>query len=207
MRAITAGDATVLDFPPSQPDWDFWPMWADGRWEADTHKVIAEHAAGKHYVDIGAWVGPTVLWAARAGAKTIRAFEPDPVALGVLRVNVALNNIDADIHGEAVTVDGRGVTLRADDFGESVSGGRGSIAVPVPGVSVAEACAGAEFVKVDIEGAEHTMLPELAVVGCPMLISIHAPWWPDGFTPDWSGWGEVRVLEHGGGFGEVLCLP
>lgn len=207
MKAIAAGDATVLDFPPRQLEWDFWPMWADGRWEADTHRVIAEHVPGRRYVDIGAWVGPTVLWAADAGAASIRAFEPDPVAHGVLRVNVALNGIDADVRPEAVTVDGQGVTLRADDFGESVSGARGNIAVPVPGISVAEACEDAEFVKVDIEGAEHMMLPELAALGCPVLLSLHAPWWPAGFTPDWSGWSDVQIVDDGGGFGEVLCLP
>jgi hypothetical protein len=99
------------------------------------------------------------------------------------------------------------MTLDADDFGESVSGfGRGSHGVSVPVVSVEDACYGAEFVKVDIEGAEVGLLPEFAKVGCPMLISIHPPWW-GGRTPDWSGWSEVITLEDGGGFGEVLCLP
>lgn len=207
MKAKQAGPFTVIDFPPVQPGWDFWPMWSDGRWESGTREVIAKYAPGSTYVDIGAWVGPTVLWAAEAGAECIAAYEPDPVAFGVLRANVALNGLAVECHEAAVTADGDDVRLLTPDFGESTTGSGGEYEFTARGVSVADACTAATFVKVDIEGAEIHMLDQLAAVGCPMLVSLHAPWWPPGSVPDFSGWSEVRVLEDGGGFGEVLCLP
>jgi FkbM family methyltransferase len=206
VKVKRAGQYGVLDFPPVQDDWDFWPMWADGRWETGTRDVIKEYVPGRKYVDIGAWVGPTVLWAHRYGATAIRAYEPDPVAFGVLRTNVLLNNLDVICKPQAVALQPGVITLQSTDFGESETGIQPGHKIQVPAVSVEEACAGAEFVKVDIEGAEHGLLHQLAKVGCPMLISVHPPWWPDQ-EPDFSGWSETIGVEDGGGFGEVLCLP
>lgn len=207
MRIITTGPYRVLDYPPVEPGWDFWTLWATGGWEKDTHRLIGEWSTGRRYVDIGAWVGPTVLWAAQAGATHIRCYEPDPVAHGVLKVNVAINDLDVEVHGEAVTPHGGPATLETSEFGESMTGSGGDLRYTADGVSVADACDGAEFVKVDVEGAEIDLLPELAKVGCPMLVSLHAPWWPPGAEPDFTGWGKVETVEDGGGFGEVLCLP
>jgi FkbM family methyltransferase len=205
MKVIEAGPFKVLDFPPKQPEWDFWPMWADGRWEPGTHEIIKEYAKGKRCVDIGAWVGPTVLWMHQAGAASIDAYEPDPVAHGVLRTNMLLNDLPVACHPELVG--STQTAILADDFGESVTGLRGSHSLRVPGVLPMAACKDAEFVKIDIEGAEIMLLPQFGKIGCPMLISLHEPWWPDNYSPDFSGWSEVIDVADGGGFGEVLCIP
>jgi FkbM family methyltransferase len=208
MKVIEAGPFKVLDFPPKQPEWDFWPMWEDGRWEPGTHEIVEEYAKGRRCVDIGAWVGPVTLWMAQAGAVDVRAFEPDPVAFGVLRTNMLLNNLPClvQLADEAVTGDWARTDLTSLDFGESESGIQPGHKIRVPSLPVERACLNAEFVKVDIEGAEYGLLPELAKVGCPMLISLHPPWWP-AQDPDFSGWSEVIEVEGGGGFGEVLCIP
>lgn len=182
MKTIRAGSRTVMDFPPVQPGWDFWPMWADGRWEADTHQIIAEHAAGARYVDIGAWVGPTVLWAAEADAETIAAYEPDPIANGVLRANLALNDVHAQIHNSAVTVCGGSITFSSPDWGESTSGiDRGDSSIQVGAERLSDAVRDATFVKIDTEGAEASYLADAADVlrslDCPILLSLHVPYW------------------------------
>lgn len=213
VKVRQAGDFKVLDFPPVEDDWDFWPMWENGGWEPDTRRVIAEHAAGKTYVDIGAWVGPTVLWAADAGAFSIRAFEPDPVARGILEANVRLNGLAVDIRPQAVAAAAGLLTLSVEDFAGSTSGVYGDPRatdlhdIKVPSVSVEDACYGAGFVKVDIEGAELDLIPALVEVGCPMLISIHPYHWNDtekarfGRSLDlWSSYTEIVD-------GDLLCLP
>lgn len=214
MRVKQAGQFKVLDFPPVKLRWNFWAMWESGEWEPETHAVISEYAAGKDCVDIGAWVGPTVLWMHEAGAASIRAFEPDPVAHGVLRTNVLLNDLDVNCSLCAVGQSSGKLTLTAEDFGEARTQVQpepcGHNEIEVYALSVDSACIDAEFVKVDIEGAELDLLPDLATVGCPMLISTHAPWWPADREPDWSGWSSVEWVVGDGSrdsFGEVLCLP
>lgn len=44
-----------------------------------------------NYLDIGAWVGPTVLYGAHL-AKHVYAVEPDPVAFGEWNENLTLNS-------------------------------------------------------------------------------------------------------------------
>lgn len=219
MKTLDVGGRTVMDFPPVQPGWDFWPMWADGRWEDDTHQIIAEHAAGTaRYVDIGAWVGPTVLWAAEAGAELIDAYEPDPIACGVLRANVALNRLPVTVHGAAVTVDGDPVGFSSPDWGESTSGiGRGDSTITVRAERLSAAVEGATFVKIDTEGAEASYLSEAAGVlhglGCPVLLSLHVPYWHPStdhkaVSAGLGLWSDRRVLPGApAGFESVLLLP
>ena len=63
----------------------FWSGVNDGRWEPDTFRLFDRVLMPNwRFVDIGAWVGPTALYAARKVA-TVDAYECDPVALGHLR--------------------------------------------------------------------------------------------------------------------------
>ena len=86
-----------------EPDWGdaheiaFWNAYAEG-WERDTLAAIAEFLPmGGVHLDIGAWIGPTLLFAA-ARAREAHGFEPDPAAYAKLRRNVALNpELDARI--------------------------------------------------------------------------------------------------------------
>lgn len=68
-----------------------WDKVNAGVWEPDTF-VVLDHmlSEGTPYVDCGAWIGPTVLYAACKGAA-ITAFECDPVAIRRLKENLALN--------------------------------------------------------------------------------------------------------------------
>jgi FkbM family methyltransferase len=70
---------------------DFWSLLADGMFEPATVDVIRDWAgSGRLLVDVGAWIGPFTLLAAAHGADVV-AVEPDPVAAGVLRRNLAAN--------------------------------------------------------------------------------------------------------------------
>lgn len=69
----------------------FWKGYSTGRWEPDTFVVLDRFVRdGGLYIDIGAWVGPTVLYAAAKGARVV-TFEPDPVAMTELNTNISLN--------------------------------------------------------------------------------------------------------------------
>jgi FkbM family methyltransferase len=62
-------------------------------WENDTFHILDYYKNHKKsvYLDIGAWIGPTVLYAANIYNKVI-AIEPDTVAINVLKDNISLNN-------------------------------------------------------------------------------------------------------------------
>jgi FkbM family methyltransferase len=62
-------------------------------WEKDTFHIFEYYKNHKKgiYIDIGAWIGPTVLYCANIYKKII-AIEPDPVALKRLKKNISVNN-------------------------------------------------------------------------------------------------------------------
>ena len=70
---------------------NFWVLLERGLWEFDTFQIFDEFLDKEHsYIDIGAWVGPTVLYGCQL-AKHCYAAEPDSVALKVLQENIDLN--------------------------------------------------------------------------------------------------------------------
>lgn len=61
-------------------------------WECDTFNILDFYQnKNSIYIDIGAWIGPTVLYAADK-YKQIICFEPDPVAISRLNENLSVNN-------------------------------------------------------------------------------------------------------------------
>lgn len=54
-------------------------------WEITTFEVFDKYLdKDKYYIDIGAWIGPTVLYAAQK-TKRVIAFEPDNIAFNALK--------------------------------------------------------------------------------------------------------------------------
>lgn len=67
-------------------------------WETQTFQILERFLKpGKVYLDIGAWIGPTALYAASLGAQT-HALEPDPVAFQRLQRNLEANPDFKDVH-------------------------------------------------------------------------------------------------------------
>lgn len=73
-------------------DWRFWDEVGKNKWEPETIDFMVSNVfKGCHYCDIGAFVGPTALLAQKLGAK-VTCFEPDPAALERLYFNVRMNS-------------------------------------------------------------------------------------------------------------------
>ena len=69
----------------------FWDKYEQGAWEPTTLDVLSRFLKhGSFYIDVGGWIGPTVLYAAALGAEVV-AFEPDDVAHAELAKNLELN--------------------------------------------------------------------------------------------------------------------
>jgi FkbM family methyltransferase len=162
-----------------EPDWTdtheitFWNAYAEG-WERDTLAAIAEFLpAGGVHLDIGAWIGPTLLFAA-ARAREAHGFEPDPIAYAKLRRNVALNpELAARIRIKRAALWTCDTTLSfaAAAPGDSTTsamlrpGEAAALEAPAfdaRGPAIAPLLARADFVKMDIEGAEFDLVPHIA---------------------------------------------
>lgn len=70
-----------------------WFQNAYKNWENETFDILDYYSDTKNgvYLDIGAWIGPTVLYAAKKYKKVV-CFEPDPVALDMLKANLSANS-------------------------------------------------------------------------------------------------------------------
>lgn len=78
---------------------EFWQDYDRGNWEPDTQVVFRRFIDGQHsYIDIGAWIGPTLLLGCQLAKRTY-GVEPDPIAYTELAKNVALN---AQLTGKVV---------------------------------------------------------------------------------------------------------
>lgn len=68
-----------------------WEAVLNDRWESHTFTIFDRFLDKEYsYIDIGAWIGPTVLYGSQL-ARNVYAIEPDPVAHAELMENIRLN--------------------------------------------------------------------------------------------------------------------
>ncbi|MBF0310554.1 MAG: FkbM family methyltransferase [Magnetococcales bacterium] len=69
----------------------WWDMVEEGVWEPNLFSLFERFIIpGSTVIDVGAWIGGTALFCAHLASKVF-LFEPDPVALNILRRNLSLN--------------------------------------------------------------------------------------------------------------------
>ncbi len=149
----------------------FWRKACSGQWEPETFAVLDAHLDRDHdYLDIGAWIGPTVLYGA-AKARRVYCFEPDPVAFRHLAWNLELNAVQNVSAFSVALSQGVGLARMASfggEAGDSMTsllndGEHGSDVVTLGWEDFASSAdlSRVSLVKMDIEGAEFDVLPSL----------------------------------------------
>lgn len=176
----------------------FWQGVDAGRWEPETFRVLDRLLRRDwRMVDIGAWIGPLTLYAARRACR-VDAYECDPVALRVLRRNLAENGDAAGkvfLHAHALGEEEGFLTLysralgnsetslfraherdgKVLDCGEAITCGVRDVrrVFAEEGYAADETC----FVKIDIEGGEFSLIERLRPViptsRCAWCVSVH----------------------------------
>jgi FkbM family methyltransferase len=178
---------TNYKFQPE--DRKFWRKVAAGNWEPHTFRILNSFLdRSSVYVDLGAWIGPTVIFAA-ARCRQVYCFEPDPFAYEHLLANLRLNEIDnvTSFHGAIYTRNG---SIRLGNpegsFGNSetsiISDTSEGITSPCLTFDHARelfSMGAIDLIKIDIEGAEFELLPNMESyldTDKPSLyLSTHAP--------------------------------
>jgi len=182
---------------PKNEAWGFWDRWTDGRWEPETREVIERHCNGGTFVDIGAWIGPTALWAAPHTSRVV-CIEADPTAFDMLGDNVAEHSHVETYRIAVAAYDGT-TTITTEGDSESRTGHGG---VQVPCLTIETLFSelnidSADLIKMDIEGAEREVLPQaepfLRAFGAPLLVSVHP--WAAGALNDLQHWSRTTLAQ------------
>jgi FkbM family methyltransferase len=185
--------AKLLD----DPRYDiFYQKLVSQRWEPATFDVLSRLVdADTTYIDIGAWIGVTPLWAAQK-ARHVVAVEPDPFCTQVLRFLMSENGTTNITLMEGALANERIVALGENGgFGSSESSllsAKSKNTVSVAGISVAEilkrAGTGSKFCKIDIEGFEYEMIDKLVEFAVPEMKALQLAIHPQLLirSKDWS---------------------
>jgi FkbM family methyltransferase len=153
---------------------NFWAQLQLGVWEPETFKIFDIFLDKNHsYVDIGAWIGPTVLYGCQS-AKFCYAVEPDPVAFKNLKNNVDLNHqlgSQIKLFTQCITnLSGTTyLTPKNKVGGDSLSSTifeKSPTSWKVKGITFHQfildnSIKDCNFVKIDIEGGEFMVLPTM----------------------------------------------
>lgn len=168
-----------------------WKWIAGGSWEPRTLDVFDRYLNNESiYYDIGAWIGPTVLYASRT-VREVYAFEPDPTAYSYLLTNLRLNQV-TNAHPFNIALRPEDGSVAMASFGGKAGDSQTSVLKPRGGGSTTALglswttwrsltrAPSPTFIKMDVEGAEFRLLPTLGEVlerDRPTLcLSTHAPY-------------------------------
>lgn len=163
----------------------FWDEMIRNKWEDDTFSIFDHFIDAEHsYIDVGAWIGPTALYGCQI-ARHCHAIEPDPIAFEELQKNVDLNPALRDritLHQLCIGDENGSVRLgNKTHFGNSTSsilhGGTDESCLS-PSLTLEEFIRlndidDCNFIKLDIEGAETIVLPNIMEYVCKEKPTIH----------------------------------
>lgn len=200
---------TVPDAPGAK---NFWDLVQKGGWEWETYKIFDQFLDKEHsYIDIGAWIGPTVLYGCQV-ARHCYAIEPDDVAFKILVENINLNpglkSKIALFNGCISNVSGDEKLGTKTSFGDSMSSI--SFVEPTSYLTVKSLTLDefaetndirdCNFIKMDIEGGESLVLPNMKTYlqkNRPTLfLSLHPFWFKDREQDSKRIMGVLRTYKH-----------
>lgn len=188
---VTVSETTLRVASEPRHDW-FWDEVAGGGWEQNTFAALRQYVGPDTlYIDIGAWIGPTVLYAGNR-ARRVVAVEPDPIAMSALLRNLDLNpgiKAKVSLHNYAVAAESGALELWSSSFGNSMTtciAGRGVNSMTFLALGVEaflDRVLGDEphvLIKIDVESAEFGLVPALLAaltrrdVAADLHVSFHA---------------------------------
>ena len=187
---VSIGDITIrVDDDP------FWKKFANG-WEPETERIYQAYVKpGSTVLDIGAWIGPTLLYSLTCGAESVYAVEPNPQSYKIIKSMINLNpHIEERITliNKAVSSQSGSLTmgLAKDEDDTSMFGIQSddsdSQSIQIQATTVCKLIQqyqlkNVDLIKIDIEGAEvllHEDLQTLSQQQQTIHLSIHVPFFP-----------------------------
>ena len=161
-------------------------FWNWNEWESATYDNIKKFSnKEKIFIDIGAWIGPITLYAAKLN-RVYYAFEPDPIAYAELQSNVITNKLD-NVHTYNLAIsDTVGyINMGTVELGNSMTRiGYDSNSFSVETTTISKFFVDNNInkddvglIKIDVEGAELDILNDefFNDIKIPVHLSVHTP--------------------------------
>jgi FkbM family methyltransferase len=167
---------------------EFWQKYQFNKWENNLFRVLDQYLnEDTTFVDIGAWIGPVTLYAAKISKKVI-SVEPDPVAFKILKEHIDINNL------KNVSLDDSALTEKTSDtilLGSKSFGNSGTSIYNLENEQIkVKAVNFANFIKIkdisndkiffkmDIEGAEFEIIKKYNFLFKQLNNNIHITFHP-----------------------------
>jgi len=161
-------------------------FWNWNEWESATYDNIKKFSnKEKIFIDIGAWIGPITLYAAKLN-RVCYAFEPDPTAYAELQSNVITNKLDnVHIYNLAISDTVGYINMGTVELGNSMTRiGYDSNSFSVETTTISKFFVDNNInkddvglIKIDVEGAELDILNDefFNDIKIPVHLSVHTP--------------------------------
>jgi len=159
----------ILDkFYKVKPHW-FWKQYSQEAWEPETLEIYKKYINPETtYIDLGAWLGVTLMYAHALGCTKLYGVEANPESFELLQEHCIMNGIEAHLDNICICNENKLVDFGADinyTSTSSASSMRGT-QFRVQGIKAEEYFKQFNnikglFIKIDIEGAEEIILDDL----------------------------------------------
>jgi len=177
-------------------------FWKDiySNWENETFDIFDKYLdPNKQFLDIGAWIGTTCLYASRKSSYVV-SVEADHLSVEKLKTNILLNYLDVkvDVENSAIYNEttkilfGPNSSSNTSNFNDSMSqikliqtkeNDRLTNTITFHDIINKYKLNNLSLIKVDIEGGEEFILEEILdytmIHKIPSYISFHYTWWND----------------------------
>lgn len=186
--------ALVNDFTFKVEEATFWAYFNSKQWEPETFDFYKKYASpDKEIIDIGGWIGPTVLIAYSLNPKKITVVEADPANFQVLKNNCKNNYLEDKVDLKCICIGPKsgeivsfGYTDEAkpDSSTKSIGGTRVKVmAISLLDFLKTQNLENTNIIKIDIEGGETYIEDGLDYISkfkdIIVYLSIHTPFWED----------------------------
>ncbi len=174
----------------------FWDEFSKTSWEPQTYNIFHNYInAQTTYIDIGAWIGSTLIYASQQNPKEMYALEANPLSFELLQENCSLNkslektklsHLCITDKSDEITGFGGSNNTKNTSSASSINGDCWKVLTKTLTAYLAENklldCKNL-FIKIDIEGAEELILKDLESLknkeNITICISLHPPFMKD----------------------------
>jgi FkbM family methyltransferase len=144
-------------------------------------KIYSVDCKNKTVLDIGGFIGDSAVYFSAAGAAKVIIYEPVVAHHEFIKLNVALNGVNAELHEEGIG-ENDGVTLinydKTDDCFGLTNRGAKKMLIKIKSIKRIIEESGASIAKLDCEGAESALVkvpPEVLQAIDFYIVEIHTP--------------------------------